>query len=481
MEIFNNRFYKSLDDNVLCGDMGHRDVIVCYELPCHAQQSRTYKKQHDDSFILPVALTREGAAATRSTYTRSTVALFGYPFMIAINREQAKDATLIYEAIVDRLQRWTAHARDLYTWQVGSGDVVMEEVPIPTAPTESITEIQENGDIITIPPLPEEGDIVDEKSLLVEDDADMEDEDGVPQKLRAKGDIFTVKLQPNYSHGPSRSFNGYSAPSGPFKSLDSRQTADPADLLEEGDGIICEFDENMQAYFFGEHARWDAWEEFVHPELLESRKAAETTLKKGIVLQDCLDEFVKEEQLGEDDLWYCPRCKKHQQATKKFDLWKAPDVLVVHLKRFSNSRSLRDKIDTFVDFPIQGLDLETMIEERKVGKTLQAQGVDISDMGLDDLEDPLVYDLFAVDEHLGGLGGGHYRAYALNHVTEKWYHFDDSHVSEAKASDAVVSDSVSCIAMRARLLNSPIERERVPSLLPQTLWPPFRRQDKRED
>ncbi|EEB88127.1 hypothetical protein MPER_14214, partial [Moniliophthora perniciosa FA553] len=48
------------------------------------------------------------------------------------------------------------------------------------------------------------------------------------------------------------------------------------------------------------------------------------------------------------------------QATKRFDLWKVPDILVVHLKRFSNSRMLRDKIDVFVDFPIEDLDLTSM-------------------------------------------------------------------------------------------------------------------------
>ncbi|KAI2566748.1 USP15 isoform 4, partial [Pan troglodytes] len=43
----------------------------------------------------------------------------------------------------------------------------------------------------------------------------------------------------------------------------------------------------------------------------------------------------------------------HQQATKKLDLWSLPPVLVVHLKRFSYSRYMRDKLDTLVDFPIK--------------------------------------------------------------------------------------------------------------------------------
>lgn len=38
------------------------------------------------------------------------------------------------------------------------------------------------------------------------------------------------------------------------------------------------------------------------------------------------------------NLRYCPNCKEFVQATKKFDLWRLPDVLVIHLKRFSYDR-----------------------------------------------------------------------------------------------------------------------------------------------
>jgi len=175
----------------------------------------------------------------------------------------------------------------------------------------------------------------------------------------------------------------------------------------------------------------------VHPEYTEARKAASEKKSKGLSIEDCLTEFTREEQLGEDDLWYCPQCKKHQQATKKFDLWRVPDVLAVHLKRFSNSRALRDKIDAFVEFPVQDLDLTHLVGERRVGQRLAEEGIDIEELGIGNVEEPLIYDLYAVDEHLGGLGGGHYRAYALNHVTEQWYHFDDSYVSKCEAYQAV--------------------------------------------
>ncbi len=51
-----------------------------------------------------------------------------------------------------------------------------------------------------------------------------------------------------------------------------------------------------------------------------------------------MDLFAQEEKLGEDDAWYCPKCKDFVQAYKKFDVWNLPDILVIHLKRFSYSR-----------------------------------------------------------------------------------------------------------------------------------------------
>ncbi|EMD38909.1 hypothetical protein CERSUDRAFT_104201 [Gelatoporia subvermispora B] len=459
LEIFNNRFYKDLDDTCLVGEVAENDIIVCFELPCHAQQSRSYKPQPDDPFIVPVSL--HDIIPPRQTYGRGST-VFGYPFITVVDQDQARDPDAMYDAVVERLQRWTTNVRDLFTWEAGQSTSTSPkavQIPLPTPPAvETITEIKENGDVVTVTegvPEPEEGDIVDEKSIVVresEDDADMEIVDiEPPRKVGFKKDIFHLRVQSgNTAYGAGYNSLGMASR---FDSWESRaqhsvdsESSQPI-LLRRNDTFICEFDENMKAYYFGEgrggweHARWDHWEEFLHPDFVASRKAASQNKNKGISLQDCLDEFTREERLGEDDLWYCPSCKKHQQATKRFDLWKVPDVLVVHLKRFSNSRALRDKIDTFVDFPIEGLDLTEMVGERLVADRLKAQGVDTQELGMSGTDEPLVYDLYAVDEHLGGLGGGHYRAYALNDTDKQWYHFDDSYVTPTRAEAAVNSNA----------------------------------------
>ncbi|KAF9054527.1 hypothetical protein BJ165DRAFT_1439580 [Panaeolus papilionaceus] len=446
MEIFSHRFYKNLEDSLPVGEMSENDTIVCFELPCRARQNRAYKPQPDDPIIIPVYLCDSKPRLKTSYFTnaRTSATLFGYPMVIAIDPKDATSVQSIYEVIVGKLSRWTNHSRELFTWELDSTPATVS-IPITTSPPiDAITEITEDGDVLTVDVPPTEGDIVDEKSMIVEEEGSgsLSDVDGIPQKVGVKKDVFNLRLQTDHKD-LGTGYNQYNS-SNKWETWESREeeAAENPVLLRPDDALYCEFDEDKKTFYFGdspryENACWEDWTTFTHPEYEENKKADAAKRHKGLALQDCLDEFTKEEKLGEDDLWYCPQCKKHQQATKKFDLWKAPDVLVVHLKRFSSSRSLRDKIDAHIDFPIEGLDLTNMIEERTVAQRLLAQGIDVEQLGLHNLDEPLVYDLFAVDEHIGGLGGGHYRAYASNHLTGKWYHFDDSFVTPAHASDSV--------------------------------------------
>ena len=48
-----------------------------------------------------------------------------------------------------------------------------------------------------------------------------------------------------------------------------------------------------------------------------------------------------------------------------------------------------------------------------------------------------MYDLYAVSNHFGTLGGGHYTAFCKNPLYNKWFNFDDSDVSHAKEKEVV--------------------------------------------
>ncbi|CAN6466306.1 unnamed protein product [Victoria cruziana] len=156
------------------------------------------------------------------------------------------------------------------------------------------------------------------------------------------------------------------------------------------------------------------------PDVFKSGFGMKKIRQEAVNLFSCLDAFLKEEPLGPDDMWYCPRCKEHRQATKKLDLWRLPDILVVHLKRFSYSRYFKNKLDTVVNFPICDLDLAKYVKRK-------------------DAPESYVYDLYAVSNHYGGMGGGHYTAYVKLHDENKWYSFDDSHVSPVSKDDIKTS------------------------------------------
>ncbi|KAF2629310.1 UCH-domain-containing protein [Macroventuria anomochaeta] len=204
---------------------------------------------------------------------------------------------------------------------------------------------------------------------------------------------------------------------------------DPEDendgLIRLGEAIVLEWNpETYDALFGGLNAEdsrgMDALktiETFDDPEIQEKKAKRIARKKSGITLDECLTETAKSETLSEDNPWYCSNCKEMRRATKTLDIWTVPDILIIHLKRFSGFRSFRDKIDDKVDFPVEGLDLSG-----KVGFPEDKS---------------LVYDLFAVDNHFGGLGGGHYTATAQNFFDKQWYNYNDSSVTKSSGQEAV--------------------------------------------
>uniref|UniRef100_A0A7S2K2G4 ubiquitinyl hydrolase 1 n=1 Tax=Leptocylindrus danicus TaxID=163516 RepID=A0A7S2K2G4_9STRA len=172
-----------------------------------------------------------------------------------------------------------------------------------------------------------------------------------------------------------------------------------------------------------------------------------------ISLTDCIEAFTNREQLSVSESYYCSNCKDHVQAHKQCSVYFAPNVLVVHLKRFyfSSVSHRRDKIEALVDYPVRGLDLRNVVMQQ--GNLPVADHADTCTDSNGDREKqkqqhhhqsegtqlPPIYDLQAVSNHYGGLGGGHYTAYAKR--DGKWYHFDDSRVTEIENEADVVTSA----------------------------------------
>lgn len=60
----------------------------------------------------------------------------------------------------------------------------------------------------------------------------------------------------------------------------------------------------------------------------ESVEKSRRMQTEPIDLDDCLRAFTKEEELGEDEKYYCSKCKEHRLAAKKLDIWRLPPILV---------------------------------------------------------------------------------------------------------------------------------------------------------
>ncbi|KAJ3362305.1 hypothetical protein HDU91_003483 [Kappamyces sp. JEL0680] len=88
-----------------------------------------------------------------------------------------------------------------------------------------------------------------------------------------------------------------------------------------------------------------------------------------ITLDECMKEFEKEELLAGVDTFYCGKCKEHQETKKRLEVYK-----------------LSEKTE-YVDAP-RVLNMAPYLHDTGVAQKY-------------------IYDLYAVSNHFGGLGGGH--------------------------------------------------------------------------
>lgn len=152
------------------------------------------------------------------------------------------------------------------------------------------------------------------------------------------------------------------------------------------------------------------------PEVFKYGHVTKKARTEPLSLYTCLEAFLREEPLVPEDMWYCPQCKEQRQASKKLDLWRLPEVLVIHLKRFSYSRSMKHKLETFVNFPIHDFDLTNYVADKRSSRSQ-------------------LYELYALTNHYGGMGSGHYTAHIKLLDENRWYNFDDSHISTINEED----------------------------------------------
>lgn len=475
-EVFQGGFYRNVDkiDSVL--ELGD-DIIAVYEL------EESYEEDNEE-FPIPIYFENKGS-------NDSFISPVGFPIYVTIQNNETEDMSAVYRKVYEKLAQFNRQVMEefemddlpfdlsKYTATITNDLPATESrilrskcislVHTPASPisnsntsltlekntqlniTDSKASLDENLDEADIN---QESSIIDDSEKVLEksvepatqessqqngaSEIDMSDDDG-GKFLDSPLDDNSAEVQNlGTSFGPDQeAFSDNSSMSG------LPAYSDVAYVISKADTLICSMPSGMIDALFNEHQVT----KIVDPEVLKRRAAREETNKSGIPLTACLKQFSQTEVLGENDLWNCTNCNEFRRASKTIELWRLPDILAIHLKRFSSYRGLNDKLEDLVNFPITGLEMKEFVCEKRK-----------------DINDDDLYDLFAVDNHFGGLGGGHYTAYARNFVNDEWYYFDDSRVTKADPKNAV-SSAAYLLFYRRRTSSTPLGGPKMEEIL----------------
>ena len=142
----------------------------------------------------------------------------------------------------------------------------------------------------------------------------------------------------------------------------------------------------------------------------------------GSTVESCLKKFTTEETLDGADKPMCDNCKKQRKMRKVYKMWKLPEVLIIHLKRFKQSGRSRNKDSSRVRLD-EKLNVSQFLHDKSRGNS------------------GTTYELFAVSNHMGDTGGGHYTASCKNEGGDSWRYCNDMRVSNVSSNEVQSSDA----------------------------------------
>lgn len=119
-------------------------------------------------------------------------------------------------------------------------------------------------------------------------------------------------------------------------------------------------------------------------------------------LDDCYRDYKVHEKLEDDNLYFCEKCNKKVIASKRLEVTKWSNHLIIQLKRFINNNNNLTKINKDIDIPLEW-----------------RHGFKISGAVI----------------HNGGVGGGHY-FYISKDMDGVWTEYNDSSTSTISESRA---------------------------------------------
>jgi ubiquitin C-terminal hydrolase len=196
----------------------------------------------------------------------------------------------------------------------------------------------------------------------------------------------------------------------------------------------------------GCNSRFTTYEPFLELSLSVAPKSSKGFFSwlgfSSLTLSDCLFEYSSGDVLEGDELFFCDKCNCKTKATKHLKLHRLPKALILNIKRFKHTLKSTEKIDKFVSFPLQGLDLRSHVS-----------------FECPHPPEECIYDLYAVANHSGSLTMGHYVAYTLTR-TEKngkeglyWKQCNDNAVTNIANEIVVTPNAYLLFYMRRKYKN----------------------------
>jgi ubiquitin C-terminal hydrolase len=149
---------------------------------------------------------------------------------------------------------------------------------------------------------------------------------------------------------------------------------------------------------------------------------------KSPSLKDCFDLYVNGETLDGENAWFNETTNQKQNVQKKIVYWSMPAIMVIDIKRF-NHRNQKNQI--LVTFPLEDFDVSSYVVGYK--------------------KESYVYDLYGICNHSGGSYGGHYTAFIKN-ANGKWYHFNDTNVTEITNLQELITPKAYCLFYRKKTI-----------------------------